>query len=137
MDGAAKDDPQAVARWRKAAGQGDADAQWSLGKMYANGQGGAPDDAQAATGRRHAPEPELLPPGDDPPDPLYGQAVQLARETGNASTSFMQRRLKIGYHRAVRLLDAMERAGLVSGMGGDGKREVLAPSPPAGEARTR
>jgi S-DNA-T family DNA segregation ATPase FtsK/SpoIIIE len=60
-------------------------------------------------------------------DPLYDQAVQIVVETRRASISGVQRRLKIGYNRAARLLEAMEKAGLVSPMESNGSREVLVP----------
>lgn len=61
-------------------------------------------------------------------DPLYDQAVQLVLETRRASISSIQRRFKIGYNRAARIVEAMEKAGLVSAMDNSGGREVLAPS---------
>ena len=45
----------------------------------------------------------------------------------------MQRKLRIGYNRAARLIETMEAAGVVSGMGTNGQREVLAPPPPGGD----
>jgi S-DNA-T family DNA segregation ATPase FtsK/SpoIIIE len=60
-------------------------------------------------------------------DPLYDEAVKLVVETRRASISGVQRRLKIGYNRAARLLEAMEMAGLVSAMETNGAREVLVP----------
>lgn len=62
-------------------------------------------------------------------DPLYDQAVQLVTESRRASISGVQRRLKIGYNRAARIVEAMEAAGVVSAMQGNGSREVLAPPP--------
>jgi S-DNA-T family DNA segregation ATPase FtsK/SpoIIIE len=62
-------------------------------------------------------------------DPLYDQAVAVVAETRRASISYVQRRLKIGFNRAARLLEDMEAAGLVSGMGSNGSREVLVPPP--------
>ncbi|MBI5447257.1 MAG: DNA translocase FtsK 4TM domain-containing protein [Gammaproteobacteria bacterium] len=63
-------------------------------------------------------------------DPLYDQAVQLVTETRRASISNVQRRLKIGYNRAARMLEDMEKAGIVSEMQTNGNREVLAnPAP--------
>jgi S-DNA-T family DNA segregation ATPase FtsK/SpoIIIE len=65
---------------------------------------------------------------DDPEsDPLYDEAVKVVVETRRASISGVQRRLKIGYNRAARLLEAMESAGLVSPMESNGTREVLVP----------
>lgn len=60
-------------------------------------------------------------------DPLYDQAVQIVIETRRASISNIQRRLKIGYNRAARLVEDMENAGLVSPMESNGNREVLIP----------
>jgi S-DNA-T family DNA segregation ATPase FtsK/SpoIIIE len=62
-------------------------------------------------------------------DPLYDQAVAVVTETRRASISLVQRRLRIGYNRAANLLEAMEAAGVVSAMQGNGTREVLAPEP--------
>lgn len=60
-------------------------------------------------------------------DALYDQAVKIVLETRRASISSIQRRLKIGYNRAARIVEAMEEAGLVSGMDHSGSREVLVP----------
>ncbi len=60
-------------------------------------------------------------------DPLYNKAVEVVLETRRASISNVQRRLKIGYNRAATLLEAMEKAGIVSAMETNGKREVLVP----------
>lgn len=68
-------------------------------------------------------------PSDAESDPLYDQAVQIVTETRRASVSGIQRRLKIGYNRAARIVEAMEAAGVVSAMQGNGSREVLAPPP--------
>jgi S-DNA-T family DNA segregation ATPase FtsK/SpoIIIE len=62
-------------------------------------------------------------------DPLYDQAVQVVTESRRASVSGVQRRLKIGYNRAARIVEAMEAAGVVSAMQSNGSREVLAPPP--------
>jgi S-DNA-T family DNA segregation ATPase FtsK/SpoIIIE len=62
-------------------------------------------------------------------DALYDQAVQIVTETRRASVSGIQRRLKIGYNRAARIVEAMEAAGVVSAMQANGSREVLAPPP--------
>ncbi len=63
-------------------------------------------------------------------DPLYDQAVRLVTETRRASISGVQRRLKIGYNRAARMVEAMEQAGIVGPLESNGNREVLAPPPP-------
>ena len=65
-------------------------------------------------------------------DPLYDEAVAFVVRTRRASISAVQRQLRIGYNRAARLVEQMETAGLVSSMGVNGSREVLAP--PSSEA---
>ena len=68
---------------------------------------------------------------DDPEaDPLYDQALAFVTETRKASISSVQRKLRIGYNRAARLIEQMEASGVVSEMGNNGSREVLAPAPP-------
>jgi S-DNA-T family DNA segregation ATPase FtsK/SpoIIIE len=62
-------------------------------------------------------------------DPLYDEAVAFVTESRRASISAVQRKLKIGYNRAARMIEAMEVAGVVSEMGHNGAREVLAPPP--------
>jgi S-DNA-T family DNA segregation ATPase FtsK/SpoIIIE len=61
-------------------------------------------------------------------DPMYDQAVEVVLKTRRPSISLVQRNLRIGYNRAARLIEAMEKAGLVSAMNGAGGREVLAPN---------
>ena len=63
-------------------------------------------------------------------DVLYDQAVAFITETRRASISSVQRKFKIGYNRAARLIENMENAGIVTPMEGNGSREVLAPPPP-------
>jgi S-DNA-T family DNA segregation ATPase FtsK/SpoIIIE len=58
-------------------------------------------------------------------DPIYNQAIDLIRREGKASTSFIQRHLQIGYNRAARIIEQMEKEGLVSPANHVGKREVL------------
>lgn len=67
--------------------------------------------------------------GDAESDPLYDQAVDVVLKNKRASISLVQRHLRIGYNRSARLIEAMEKAGLVSGMDGRGGREVLARNP--------
>ena len=67
--------------------------------------------------------------GDDEADLLYDEAVRFVTETRRASISAVQRKLKIGYNRSARMIEAMEAAGVVSEMGSNGSREVLAPEP--------
>lgn len=61
-------------------------------------------------------------------DPLYDQAVQIIVETRKASISGVQRRLKIGYNRAARMVESMEEAGLVGPLQSNGTREILVPA---------
>jgi S-DNA-T family DNA segregation ATPase FtsK/SpoIIIE len=61
-------------------------------------------------------------------DPMYDQAVQIVLQNKRASISLVQRHLRIGYNRAARLLEEMEKAGLVSSMQSNGNREILAPN---------
>lgn len=60
-------------------------------------------------------------------DPLYDQAVAIVLQNKRASISLVQRHLRIGYNRAARLLEDMEKAGLVSSMQSNGNREIIAP----------
>ena len=69
--------------------------------------------------------------GDGEQDPLYDQAVRIVVESRKASISGVQRRLKIGYNRAARMIETMESAGLVGPLQSNGSREVLAPAPVA------
>lgn len=62
-------------------------------------------------------------------DPLYDEAVRIVTESRRASISLVQRRLRIGYNRAARMMEEMEGAGVVSAMDTSGMREVLASSP--------
>jgi S-DNA-T family DNA segregation ATPase FtsK/SpoIIIE len=61
-------------------------------------------------------------------DPLYDQAVAIVLKTRRASISLVQRHLRIGYNRAARLIEQMERAGMVSPMQTNGNREILVPA---------
>jgi S-DNA-T family DNA segregation ATPase FtsK/SpoIIIE len=71
--------------------------------------------------------------GDGESDPLYDQACAIVLKTRRASISLVQRHLRIGYNRAARLIEQMERAGMVSAMQTNGNREVLAPAVAAAE----
>ncbi|WP_439858647.1 DNA translocase FtsK [Pseudomonas sp. MBLB4136] len=62
-------------------------------------------------------------------DPLYDEAVRFVTESRRASISAVQRKLKIGYNRAARMIEAMEMAGVVTSMNTNGSREVIAPGP--------
>ena len=61
-------------------------------------------------------------------DPMYDQAVEVVLKNRKASISLVQRHLKIGYNRAARLVEDMEKAGLVSSMSTSGQREILVPA---------
>ena len=61
-------------------------------------------------------------------DPLYDEAVELVLRTRKPSISSVQRHLRIGYNRAARIIEDMERAGLVSAMQSNGNRDILAPN---------
>ena len=63
-------------------------------------------------------------------DALYDEAVAIVTQTRKASISYVQRRLKIGYNRAARMIEEMESAGVVSAMQSNGSREVLVAAPP-------
>ncbi len=81
-------------------------------------------DAPEAAGEPVATTPE----GGGEADPLYDQAVEIVIKQRRASISLVQRHLRIGYNRAARLLEEMERAGMVSSMQPNGNREILVPS---------
>jgi S-DNA-T family DNA segregation ATPase FtsK/SpoIIIE len=80
--------------------------------------GPASDDAEVGAGDTA---------GDAESDPMYDQAVEVVLKTRRPSISLVQRNLRIGYNRAARLIEAMEKAGLVSPMNGAGGREVIGP----------
>ena len=58
-------------------------------------------------------------------DELYQTAIEIIKTEGKASTSFLQRKLQIGYNRAARIIDMMEEEGIVSKANHVGKRDVL------------
>jgi len=66
-------------------------------------------------------------------DPLFDEAVQVVLETGQASISMVQRRLRVGYTRAARLIDMMELRGIVGPHTGSKAREILVDIPPEDE----
>jgi len=72
---------------------------------------------------------EPLENSDNESDPLYDEAVSIVTESRRASISYLQRRLKVGYNRAARMIEDMEKAGVVSAVQSNGSREVLVPSP--------
>jgi DNA segregation ATPase FtsK/SpoIIIE, S-DNA-T family len=87
----------------------------SLGDGRVVGESGLPEDGEEEDGDF---------------DELYDQAVRIVTESRRASISGVQRRLKIGYNRAARLIEMMEQQGIVSVPQHNGNREVLAPPPP-------
>ncbi|HST27551.1 MAG TPA: DNA translocase FtsK, partial [Rudaea sp.] len=87
----------------------------SLGDGRVVGESGLPEDAEDGEGDY---------------DELYDKAVAIVTESRRASISGVQRRLKIGYNRAARLIERMEADGIVSPPEHNGNREVLAPPPP-------
>ena len=62
---------------------------------------------------------------DEELDPLFDEAVQIIKEGGNPSISYLQRRLKIGYNKAARIVEQMEKKGILSKPDHRGKREIL------------
>ncbi len=87
----------------------------ALGDGKVIGESGLPEDAEGDGGSD---------------DALYDMAVRIVTESRRASISGVQRRLKIGYNRAARLIELMEQQGIVSGPEHNGNRSVLAPPPP-------
>jgi S-DNA-T family DNA segregation ATPase FtsK/SpoIIIE len=63
-------------------------------------------------------------------DPLYDQAVAIVTRSRKASISYVQRQLKVGYNRAARMVEAMERAGVVGPLQSNGSREIYGGPPP-------
>ena len=87
----------------------------ALGDGKVIGESGLPEDVEGDNGSD---------------DALYDMAVRIVTESRRASISGVQRRLKIGYNRAARLIELMEQQGIVSGPEHNGNRTVLAPPPP-------
>ena len=83
-------------------------------------EGGTLDENGAMPGENNA--------GDGEADALYDQAVAIVLKNRRASISLVQRHLRIGYNRAARLLEQMERSGIVSPMQSNGNREILVPT---------
>jgi DNA segregation ATPase FtsK/SpoIIIE, S-DNA-T family len=101
---------------------------------YLKGKG-APDYVEAVLQEpdmngAQVPGLEPLSNGEGEADPLYDEAVSVVTESRKASISYVQRRLKVGYNRAARMIEEMEHAGVVSAVLANGVREVLAPPPP-------
>ena len=83
-------------------------------------EGGTAEDDAAGIGGEHSTDGEA--------DALYDQAVAVVLKNRRASISLVQRHLRIGYNRAARLLEQMEKSGLVSPMQSNGNREILVPA---------
>jgi S-DNA-T family DNA segregation ATPase FtsK/SpoIIIE len=64
-------------------------------------------------------------------DVLYDEAVRIVTESRKSSISYLQRRLKVGYNRSARMIEEMERSGLVGPLESNGNREILAGPPPS------
>ena len=89
------------------------------------------DEVTTAQGGEFSSDDKTSENGDTETDPLFDEAVKLVTESRNASISSVQRKLRIGYNRAARIVEKMEEIGIVSELESNGKREVLAPPPPA------
>ncbi len=85
---------------------------------------GEPDYMDEITSQENL-ESSLTPASEGEEDELYNQALEIIKAEGKASTSFLQRKLQIGYNRAARIIDMMEEKGIVSKANHVGKREVL------------
>ena len=109
------DEVHAVVEYWK--GQGAPDLVPDILNTYEEGEGGASSGSSGEGGNA------------EESDPLYDQAVEFVLQSRRASISAVQRKLKIGYNRSARIIEAMEMAGLVSPMGSNGQREVIAPKP--------
>ncbi|USD61461.1 DNA translocase FtsK 4TM domain-containing protein [Vibrio sp. SCSIO 43140] len=94
---------------------------------------GKPNYIEEITNGEQSPE-TLLPgekmEGDEEMDPLFDQVVEHVVQSRRGSVSGVQRRFKIGYNRAARIVEQLEAQGIVSAPGHNGNREVLAPAPP-------
>ena len=88
------------------------------------------DEVTSGQGGEFSSEDQSTENGDSETDPLFDEAVKLVTESRNASISSVQRRLRIGYNRAARIVEKMEEIGIVGELESNGKREVLAPPPP-------
>ena len=85
---------------------------------------GEPDYMEEITAQETT-ESSLTPGSEGDEDELFNQAVEIIKAEGKASTSFLQRKLQIGYNRAARIIDMMEEKNIVSKANHVGKREVL------------
>ncbi|MCH9663734.1 MAG: DNA translocase FtsK 4TM domain-containing protein [Gammaproteobacteria bacterium] len=97
----------------------------SSGSNYSEDVLASPSDDDTAATEAVAGNAADMDAGDDNDDSTYEQAVKIVRESGRASISYLQRRLRIGYNRSATLLERMEEAGIVSALQSGGSREVL------------
>ena len=91
--------------------------------------GGPSYDEQVTQGPAEAEEADAAGADGGEVDELYSQAREIVTETGRASISYVQRRLRVGYNRAARLIEELERAGVVSAPDGRGERRVVGGGP--------
>lgn len=82
-------------------------------------------DPEYVEGITSAGEDDVTDPAGEPRDELFQQAVDLVRGEGRVSISYIQRRFQIGYNKAARLVEQMEKEGIVSPPDHKGKREIL------------
>ncbi|MFA7664827.1 MAG: DNA translocase FtsK, partial [Burkholderiaceae bacterium] len=112
-----------VQHWREVGGE----------PQYVEGilEGGVPDEVDAGSAVGFGGLSQTLAEAgvDGEADPMYDQAVAVVVKHRRASISLVQRHLRIGYNRAARLLEQMEKSGLVSAMATNGNRELLVPQP--------
>lgn len=95
--------------------------------VKANGEANYREDIIESIDRANSTDKEIDNQDDDDTDPFLMEAIDTVVETGQASTSFIQRRFKVGYARAGRIIDQMEERGIISGYQGSKPREVLMP----------
>ena len=93
--------------------------------VKSNGTANYSEDILESIENNNKTDKELAEADDDDTDPLLMEAIDLVVESGTASTSFIQRKLKVGYARAGRIIDQMEERGIISGYQGSKPRQVL------------
>ena len=104
----------------------DKDVEKIVDFVKANGEASYNDDILEQIERANSTDKELEEqPNDDDTDPFLMEAIDMVVESGQASTSYIQRRFKVGYARAGRIIDQMEERGIISGFQGSKPREVL------------
>jgi len=104
----------------------DKDVEKVVDFIKANGEASYNDDILEQIERANSTDKEIEEqPNDDDTDPFLMEAIDMVVESGQASTSYIQRRFKVGYARAGRIIDQMEERGIISGFQGSKPREVL------------